>query len=455
MRLLVAALLLALPSALAAQVQTTHTEIKPTGLRFWSEGFELNAETLVQFRLTVQDERGGNDTNGRDFRNFRLPRVRLGLNGHLFDPMFQYRVQLNFARTSAELVEVARFRLALGPALNLNAGQDRVVWDWDRRVPGQNLRFVERAYVNEVFHQDWGKGLWVDGSLGAEAPMLKYWLGIYNGVLRGDNDFRNKDGALTADNFSRFIDGEIMVSMRLETQPLGALPTGLGDFRGEDEHDKPLMAAGFGANYFTSGFNDGLIRGDTGAVTPASGRPRTQQETMAFVVDAHGRWYGASMDVAFYVRTTNFSNRGSNRYSPEGKQGIGDLFDWGWSFEGGYFILPKELGVFVRVNSLNADEFWGSDGITSTEGHQRAIRPDAMEYGVAVNYHFQGERLKFSLDINYVDQQLAYPYDGGSGTGLLGVYNRPPARSGFLGATPADDDHNVIWIVRLQIQWIL
>lgn len=455
MRLLFVALMLALPVTLAAQEPKAQSEIKTTGLRFWSESFELNAETLVQFRLTVQDERGGNGTNGRDFRNFRLPRVRLSFNGHLFDPMFQYRVQLNFARTPADYLEVAHFRLALGTGLNVNAGQSRVVWDWERRVPGQSLRFAERSYVNEVFHQDWGKGVWVDGALGADAPMLKYWLGIYNGVLRADNDFRNKDGAITQDNFSRFIDGEAMVSLRLETQPLGAMATGLGDMRGQEEHDKLLFAGGLGFNYFTSGFSDGLIRGDTGAVTPASGRPRTQQETVAIVLDAHGRWYGASIDVAFYLRATDFHNRGSNRFKPDNKQGIGDLFDWGWSFEGGYFILPKELGVFVRVNSFNADEFWGSDGIVSTDRHQRAIRPDAMEYGIAVNYYFQGDRLKFSLDINYVDQQLAYPYDGGSGTGLLGVYNRPPSRSGGLGANPADDDHNVIWIVRLQIQWIL
>lgn len=455
MRLFAALLLLALPAALAAQAGAAEFEIKPTGLRFWSPGFEFNAETLVQFRLNVQDERGGNGTNGRDFQNFRLPRTRLALHGHLFDPMFQYRVQLNFSRASEELLEVARFRLALGRALNVNAGQDRVVWDWDRRVAGQNLRFVERAYVNEVFHQDWGKGLWVDGAIGAETPLLKYWLGIYNGVLRADNDFRNKDGALTADSFSRFIDGEAMVSLRLETQPLGAMPTGLGDPRGETERGQFTLAAGAGFNYFTSGFNDGLIRGDTAGVTPASGRPRTQQETVSLVLDAHLRWHGASLDLAWYMRLTEFHNRGSNRFKPGNKAGISDLTDSGWSIEGGYFILPGELGVFVRVGLFNADEFWGSDGLSSTRSHQRAIRPDATEYGLAVNYHLQGDRLKFSLDINYVDQQLAFAYDAGFGTGLLGVYNRPPSRQGTLGSSPDGDDHNVIWIVRLQIQWIL
>lgn len=455
MRVLCAVLLLSLPALLAAQQPAAATEVKATGLRFWSDEFELSAETLVQFRLTYQDERGGNGTNGRDFINFRLPRVRLALHGHLFDPMFQYRVQLNFAGNPNEMVQVARFRLALGPGLNLNAGQDRVPWDWDRRVAGQNLRFIERSYVNEVFHQDWGKGLWVDGAIGSDAPLVKYWLGVFNGVLRADNDFRNKDGALTQDSFSRFIDGEMMASMRAETQPLGAMPTNLGDNRSESERDKLTIAAGVGMNYFLSGFNDGLLRGDSATVVPASGRPRTRHETVALVVDAHGRWHGASLDIAFYARFTEFHNRGSNRFKPDNKAGISDLYDWGWSIEGGYFILPAELGVFVRVCGFDADEFWGSDGLSNTRTHQRAIRPDAMEYGVAVNYFFQGDRLKFSLDINYVDQQLAFAYDAGFNTGLVGVYNRPPSRNGVLGSHPDGADHNVIWIVRLQLQWIL
>jgi hypothetical protein len=106
-----------------------------------------------------------------------------------------------------------------------------------------------------------------------------------------------------------------------------------------------------------------------------------------------------------------------------------------------------------RAEAFNADEFWGTDGIFFTDGHQRAIRPDAMEAGVAVNYLPFGERVKFSLDINYVSQQLAFAYNG---TGqLLGVYNTPQGRRGTLGSNPPAADYNVLWIVRFQIQWII
>lgn len=449
-----ALLSLMFPALVAAQ-EPAQSEIRPTGVRFWSEHFELNTEVLAQFRLTVQDERGNgpNGTDGRDFANFRVPRCKLSFFGHFFNEQFQYRLQLNFARDPSRLVEVARLSYAAGTFLNFNAGQDRVPWDWERRVPGQNLRFAERTYANEVFNQGWGKGVWLNGAFGGEAPLVKYWFGLFNGVMAADNDFRNEDGALTADAFSRFIDAQAMVSGRVETQPLGAMPTGFGDMRDTDEHGSLRVAAGGGICWFSSDFADGQLRGDTTILPTGSGRTRTNQETWAFTADAHARWFGISIDAAVYWRITEFHNRGSNRFTPRNKVGISDLADWGFSIEAGYFILPGELGVFARFDGVDADEFWGSDGFFSTDGRQRAIRPDTLEAGVGVNYYLRGERLKFSLDVNYVSQQLAFAYDGGNT--LLGVYNTPPARRGFPGSAPPNADYNVLWIVRLQIQWIL
>ena len=114
--------------------------------------------------------------------------------------------------------------------------------------------------------------------------------------------------------------------------------------------------------------------------------------------------------------------------------------------------LPLSVGV--RVNSVDADEFWGANAaLAQTDQRQRAIRPDALEIGVTASYLLHGERLKFSLDILYVDQQLAYTYDG-SGF-LRGVYNEPQDRRGSIGDNRDNADHDALWIVRLQVQWIL
>jgi hypothetical protein len=227
----------------------------------------------------------------------------------------------------------------------------------------------------------------------------------------------------------------------------------MADTRDEAEYEKILFAIGLGANLLFSGVDNEDLRADEGVAATGSGRPRVRQETLALTLDGHFRFYGIGADAAFYWRHTDFHNRGSNHADNSNKQGIGDLDDMGWSFEASYMFTFIDLAVAVRVSSVDADEFWGADAaLQQTDVKQRGIRPDAMEYTFGASYLFQGERLKFSLDVSYIDQQLAYAYDG---SGFLdGVYNAPVSRNGLLGSSRTNADHDVLWIVRLQVQWL-
>lgn len=441
-------------TALSAQ----NAEIKPRTIGFHTDGFSLEMQTQVQFRLTIKEELGQSGeggTNGRDYINFNLPRTRLRFKGHIFEPGAQYHVRLNFSNPTAELLEVAHFRYTLFRQINLNAGQDKLPWNWEEPVDSLDLSFLERSYVNEVFNQDYAKGIWVDGELGPEdAPWIRYWGGIYNGVLRAQDDFRNKDGQLTSDSFSAIIDSEVMVNVRVETHPFGRVQRNMLDLRDESESEQILIAFGAGFSWFSSGVDNADLRIDTAAIATGSGRSRTRQETFAVTVDGHFRFWGIAVDAAVYWRYTDFHNRGINQYNPGDKQGIGDLEDFGWSFEASWVLPWLPLSVGARMNSLDADEFWGANAaLLQTDNRERAIRPDAMEIGVTASYLLNGPRLKFSLDILYVDQQLAYTYDG-SGF-LLGVYNDPQNRNGAIGQNRPNADHDAQWIVRLQVQWIL
>jgi hypothetical protein len=431
-------------------------EITTRRIGFESEGFSLSLQNHVQFRLTFQDERaqsGRGGSNGRDFINFSVPRARTGLNGHIFDDSFQYTLRINWTRPSAELIEVARLRWTLLRAINFNAGQDKLDWNWEETVDALDLGFTERSYASEVFNQDYAKGVWLDGEFGDETPWLRYWFGLFNGVLRAQDDFRNRDGMLTADAFGALIDAEIMVSARVETHPLGRVPRGMLDDRDEAENDRILIAFGAAFNWFSSGLDNADLRGDTAATATGSGRSRVQQETFAVTLDGHFRFWGIGVDAAVYWRYTDFHNRGINRYSPRNRQGIGDLEDYGWSLEVSWVTPWLPLSVGVRVSGLDADEFWGANAaLAQTDHRQRAIRPDALEIGFTASYMPHGPRLRFTLDVLYVHQQLAFSYDG-SAT-LLGVYNEPLSRRGALGATPDNADHDALWIVRLQAQWI-
>lgn len=456
MRLLLLLLLLAGAAAwLPAQDAGQPTLLKDNGLKFDSEGFSLKVKFQVQFRVTVQDERGNTGsgvraTNGRDFANFRVPHARMWLTGHIFDPSFQYRFRLNFGNPAPEMIELAAFRWALIKAVNLNAGQHKLPFDWEQLVPPDELQFIERSYGNLTFAQGFAKGIWIDGQV---TRWIRYSGGIYNGVLRAQDDFRNKDNQLNADTFSAVIDNELMVALRLETHPFGDVPYGTNDLRPDAEREQFLFAAGLAGNWFTSNLNNPDLRGDTGASATGSGRSRVGQSTVAVTLDAHARFYGAALDIALYWRHTEFSNRGINTYKVGNKAGIGDLTDWGWSVEASYYLGFFPLSAAIRASHVDADEFWGADAtLAFTRTRSRAIRPDGTEVGLGVNYYIHGERLKASLDVNYISQQLAFSYR--SGTRLTGVYNQPPVRKGTLGSNPPNADYNVLWIVRLQIQWL-
>jgi len=431
------------------------TTLGSKGLVWSTDGFSLQVTTQVQFRFTYQNEVAGGlgGTNGRDFLNFSVRRAKTGFEGHIFEKEFQYKLLLNWA--GGNLIQEAWFRWAAMQYFNVTAGQTKLQWNWEEASSSRNMQFAERSYVNEVFNQDWAKGITLDGQIGTDTPWLKYWFGVYNGVLKDNDDFRNADaGVQSPEFFSNLVDNEMMINLRLETHPMGELARGMNDQRGEDEYSQVLFAIGLGVNWFTSGFDaaDAGVRGDTGVGTPL-GHSRTSQDTWAITLDGHFRWHGLSADLAYYWRHTDFHNRGSNRFNPTSQADVANLGDSGFSLEIAYMILPDMFNVGIRFNMLNAEDFWqGGSGA----GTPRAfgLRPDATEIGVSANWFIHGDNLKLTFDILMVGQQVPVSASGGT-AGLDGVYNVPPDRDfggGTIGSSEAD--HNDLWIVRLQLQWI-
>lgn len=434
------------------------TTLGKKGLQFETDGFKLKVSTRVQFRLTYQNEvaNGNSGTNGRDFINFRIRRAKTTFGGHIFQKEFTYKLTIAWTAGSNDHIENAWFRWAILQYINVSAGQAKTPFNWEELSSSGKMQFVDRSYVNEVWNQDFAKGITIDGRVGDDTPWLKYWVGIYNGNLKDEDDFRNDDNETTSESFNDgIVDGEMMLGLRLETHPLGEVKRGMNDSRGEDEYDKVLFAIGLAVNWLSAGFDAGAagIRGDTVIGSTASGRFRTHQDTWAITLDGHFRWHGLSLDAAFYWRHTEFHNRGANRFSPSGQAGVGNLNDVAFTVEVAYFILPKQFNVGIRFNMHNAEDFWQGGSGTGTP-RAFGLRPDVTEIGLSVNYYVHGENLKLTFDILMVSQQLALEA-GGSG-GLDGVYNSVPERGEFGGGGAGSDnaDYNDLWIVRLQLQWI-
>jgi phosphate-selective porin OprO and OprP len=422
------------------------TTLGGDGLSYTSEGFSMRVHNQVQFRLTHQQEvaNGEDGTNGRNFTNFRIPRAKTTFAGHIYDRNWQYEVRLGWTNGGNDIVEVARFRYAMMQHFNLNAGQDKVAFGWEYPTDSSVQTFVERGAVSQIFNQGYGKGVWFDGMIGDDVPLLLYTFGIYNGVLAGDNDFRNMDRSIRAESYADgSVDNSMMVNLRLETHPMGAVERRMNDNRGTDESDKMLIALGLSLNYFQTGAATDLRP----ASTTGTGKSRTRADTVMVGLDAHFRYMGLSVDLELFYRQTDFRNRGSLEGVTAGgsRSYIGDLTDAGMALEVAYFVIPSDVSLGLRVGLYDADKFWGFGG--NPDSQSSGIRPETVEVGVAANYYLQGDRLKLTADISHVAQRLAEPVPGAGG--LLGVYNDPPAPSGGNSS-----DYNNLWIIRLQLQWL-
>jgi hypothetical protein len=419
-----------------------NTTLGGSGLSYTSEGFSMDVSNRVQFRLTHQQEvaNGEDGTNGRNFTNFRVPRAKTTFSGHIYDRNWEYELRLGWTNGGTDIVEVARFRYAMMQYFNLNAGQDKVEFGWEYPTSSAVQNFVERSAVTQIFNQDYGKGVWIDGWAGDDVPMLKYSFGIYNGVLRSPNDFRNADRSIRPETYADgSVDNSMMANLRLETHPMGEVERRMNDNRGTDESDKMLIALGLSVNYFQTGTTTGLRP----ASTTATGKSRTRADTIAVGLDAHFRYMGLSVDLELFYRQTDFRNRGSLEGVTAGgsKSYIGDVTDTGLALEIAYFVIPQDVALALRVGAFDADKFWGFGSDSQTFG----VRPETVEVGVAATYYLQGDNLKLTADISHVAQRLAVPADGA----LLGVYNDPPAPSGG-----SSSDYNNLWIIRLQLQWV-
>ncbi|MCC6572302.1 MAG: hypothetical protein IT462_00805 [Planctomycetes bacterium] len=414
----------------------------------------------VQFRLTYNDERaqdseGAGDpnrataSNGRDFANFSITRFKTFFRGNIFEKEFKYFALIHWTVPAGEIAEEAYFTWAKYKFFNVSAGQTKIPFSYDFLCGYNKQQLTEGSVANETYHQGWGKGLWVSGVIGDDRPWLKYTVGIFNGVLKANNDFRNMDRAAISQSFSQSVDADLMPALRLETHPLGEVADDLIDLRGADTYDKLLFSVGFAMNWLISRFDNNAIRPRPVASTGGSGRFNSGQDTIALTLDGHLRWHGLSVNIAWYHRHTEFHNFGllagngvaRNRNAP------GDLTDNAITFEAGYFILPKQFDVAVRIGMIDSDEFW----LAGASTRQFALRPDSKEIGIGAGYYFAGHNLKVQFDFDYVAYQLART--AGAAPSNAPANQPMPNRSASSLANDVSDYWNV-WQLRLQLQWM-
>lgn len=490
MRCLMLALLLVCAGVVHADGESDMSLGSP-GLRFQSDGFEINLTTATQFRLTYHDTRGEGSSgdNGRDFINFGFPGVRTFIHGYFFQKEFQYRLWLvwGWPGETGVRIEDCFFRWAPVDYFNLTVGQMRVPASWEYLVDHERTGLPDRAIADEAFNQGWGKGISISGRLGLyeagyDEALLTWEVGIYNGRIasedgaqgRGvlvpdrtgatitgvvtdqrktehfDGGFRNGDWRMDQESFGQVVDGQMMVAGRIEFHPMGEVLRHMADLGAPEDTAAWFFMVGLGANWMSARVDGvGTFLGGTyfSAVDPfgvaipppASGRKFIDAQILHLTADGHFRWIGLSVNWALHYRSVNFSPRGKmgQQNIASDQAAVHGLQDTGLTVDASYFVLRDELLLSARFSTVQFDDFKSRDS-SGTQVDGDSFGADSYEYGGGVTWFIHGDNLKLQADYRYVAQQLPF------GT----------AHSLATSGVRRTSDWRVFHEWRLQLQWI-
>lgn len=376
-RLVAAALALALPTAaLADEKHKSPAKIfaaygEGIGVESEDGKFGVAIKSRAQLRTTVAvpDE----DAEGTT-ADFQLRRLRLVLEGHAWDKLFSFKIQLAFAPLDQDPVAPFPIRdayMTFEPHRDfaLRAGQMKIPFGRQRVVSSGSLQMVDRSIVTGELNMDRDVGV---QALSEDFLGLDGVLGYHVGVFGGDG--RNR----VSPSYGLLYVG------RLELRPLLTGPVDLGE-PDLARSKKPTMELGI-----------------SGAFNHDSDR---QRSTIGSVFDT-GAWadyYHFGFDGAFKYRgfsaTTEFFYRDAlaQENSIVGEEGetVTDVARAGFGgFAQAGYMFDEHVEVSARYGTLHP--LHGGAGGVKRE----------QELGGAFSYYFKGHALKLQTDYFYLFEDL-------------------------------------------------
>ncbi len=355
--------------------------------------FTLKMESQLQTRFEIFDGHDGVGKAGES-STFRIRRLKTGFSGNAFGPEWQYEAKLAWTGTTfREVVETAVIGYVPERNYGFYMGKSKLPYNLQEASSSKRQQFVDRSESNEDFNQDFAQGVWVHGTpmIGDSSAVLRYWAGIYNGILKDGNDFINKDKDIAPANQ----DVTFLYNARAEVLLFGGEKT-VGkyesDLRKNSEREDTLVLLGTAFSWFVD--RDGDRDTDLDPVT-VGGPEVFQADITNFTLDGRVHVRGFSLNAAFFHNTVDFDGAESNGVHPNALTNLGGFVQLGYNhnLEDG-----NQLEGAFRLSHTDWDEF--DDGGIG----RRALHSDIWEYMLGVNYRINKEKLKLSGDIGYITE---------------------------------------------------
>lgn len=300
---------------------------------------------------------------------FRVRRARITLSGD-FKEDFDFKIQGDFelsdglspaTRTGFSGTDIF-INWHHYPEANIKVGQYKSPFGLEFLTPSTELLTIERSLPTSALVTDrqigvmvWGKPL--TNALPEHKDLLTYYAGVFNGNGRNINNNDNN---------------EFMYVGRVELLPWK------GQVLGQEAQLR------LGGDYLYS-------RDDSGVnISPAGNlKVNTDGSLSSFSLASAAERSNYSFDAALTIGpfdlrgeylNEHVNGRLVNQVTP-----MADFQPSGWYVQGGYFIVPKQLQIVSRFESLDPDQV-ADDNIHSVVG--------------GLNYYIHGDSLK--LMANYV-----------------------------------------------------
>jgi hypothetical protein len=323
----------------------------------------IGARAQLRSSVLVPEEDGADPSV-----DFQVRRLRLSIDGHAFDELVTYKIQLAFTPLDQDPVAVSAVRDAqvfVHPLrdLHLRVGQGKVPFGRQRVVSSGSQQFVDRSVVVGELNLDRDVGVVAySDDLGG----LDEWLGYSLAVFGGDGRNRVSGGY------------GLLYAARLELRPLGGAPE-------LDEPDlkrspKPRLYFAFAGAF---NHQTDRERSTLGAI----------YETGPWVDYAHGafdwrfKWKGLSVTGELLARK---ALEETNTADVEGEL-VTD-------------VARSGMGGFVQAGQM-LDDTWevaARYGTMHPIGDRRGDFPHEREVGGAVSAYFAGHALKLQADYHYL-----------------------------------------------------
>lgn len=366
--------------------------------------FKLEFDTQLQFRhsyaLTDDGDkklsreglpsRSNNDASASDFE---LERARLNLKGYVLRDL-NYDLTLEMDDDDENRASLLDYNLSYSflPELGIMAGRYKAPFSKQYTTGSSASMLIDRSLATTVFNIGRGTGVGLFGVRPLADTNIYYQAGLFGGFNEGQNaPFSQNDNSPA-------------VAARISLPLLGATPD---DFRDESDlmmHAKPVMQIGSSFAYTNDRSEDHFANGssDGYSVLVKSGDGRSNiveagGEVTLLGSDISYKYKGFSTTVEGYYQHADLDRRevgfaddfASNvflsRYDLYGIDGL-ELDNYGWYAQAGQFIVPRVFELVGRVGGVCVD---------STN--------DSYEYAGGWNWYLQGQDLKLSMDITYID----------------------------------------------------